>query len=96
LSHSTLQWNGDPEGQGLIIFNFLLKSGNIERLKNGLQHIECARCETTRFWPSLSRDTGAEILEIIAQATAQKHVPVVLELSFANDGRCEWAYVVDL
>jgi hypothetical protein len=58
---------------------------------------ECARCEITRFWPSLSPDTGAGILEIIAQATAQKHVPVILDLDFANDRLlCEWSYVVDL
>ena len=48
-------------------------------------------------WPSLSRDTGAGILEIIAQATEAKPVPVILDLEFANDGLfCEWAYVVNL
>jgi hypothetical protein len=48
-------------------------------------------------WPSLSRVTGAEILVIVSEATAEKPVPVQLALEFANDGLyCEWAYVVDL
>jgi hypothetical protein len=47
--------------------------------------------------PSLSRDTGAKILELIAQATADSYVPVYLNLDFVNDSLfCEWAYVVDL
>ena len=33
------QWDGYPEGQGMDILHFLLNSDNIERLKNGLQHI---------------------------------------------------------
>jgi hypothetical protein len=48
------------------------------------------------FWPSLARETGGEILEIIAQASPQKHVPIFHDLEFANDSFCEWAYVVDL
>jgi hypothetical protein len=49
------------------------------------------------LWPSLSRDTGAKILEIVTQATAEKRVFIVRDLEFANDGLfCEWAYVVDL
>lgn len=50
-----------------------------------------------KAWPSLSRDAGAKILEIIAQATAEKRVPVVLDSDFVYDGLfCEWAYVIDL
>ena len=125
------QYDGFPEreGQGMKILKFLLNSANIERLKNGLQHItilsdesfeqlregvqlhidgrpsnvslskgqcKCAKCEIEEVWPSLSRETGAGIFEIIAQATAEKYVPVLLDLEFANDGLCEWAYVVDL
>ena len=49
------------------------------------------------LWPSLSRDTGAEILEIVAQATTENPVPIQLDLAFANhDLFCEWAYVADL
>ena len=47
-------------------------------------------------FPSFSRNTG-DILEIIAQATAEKHVSINLRLDFANDTHfCVWAYVVDL
>jgi hypothetical protein len=49
------------------------------------------------FYPSLSRDTGARILDVITHAKAERKVPIVFELSFANDWlSCEWAYVVDL
>ena len=49
------------------------------------------------LWPSLSRDTGAKILEIVTQARAEKRVFIVPNLEFANDGLfCKWAYVVDL
>ncbi|KAL5322949.1 hypothetical protein ACEPPN_007474 [Leptodophora sp. 'Broadleaf-Isolate-01'] len=45
----------------------------------------------------LSRDTGARILEIVAQATTENPVPIRLRLAFANDDLfCEWAYVADL
>jgi hypothetical protein len=47
-------------------------------------------------WPSLSGDTGAGILKIITQATAENRVPILLGLRFANDYGCRWAYVVDL
>ncbi|KAL1970424.1 hypothetical protein VTN77DRAFT_5585 [Rasamsonia byssochlamydoides] len=58
---------------------------------------KCGKGEAEPFPPSLSRDSGARILEIIAQATAEKRVPIMLDLEFANDGLfCEWAYVVDL
>jgi hypothetical protein len=120
------QWDGYPEGQGFKIFEFLQDLANIERLKEGLQHIytpskeqlqkikkEIVRLDKeareegllysfeyvaaiNKYWPFLSRDTGARILEIIAESTAEKRVPIQLNLEFANDGYCEWAYVVDL
>jgi hypothetical protein len=50
-----------------------------------------------RNWPSLSRDTGGEILEIIANATAENRVQIDKDLEFVNNGLfCEWVYVVDL
>ncbi|KIW99550.1 uncharacterized protein Z518_11289 [Rhinocladiella mackenziei CBS 650.93] len=57
---------------------------------------KCVKCDIEGFYPSLSRDTGASILKIITEATAEKPVPVELRLGFANDPNCEWAYVVDL
>ncbi|RYP26069.1 hypothetical protein DL767_008172 [Monosporascus sp. MG133] len=47
--------------------------------------------------PSVSRDTGADILRLVADATAEKPVPVVRRIEFLADTCfCEWAYVVDL
>jgi len=44
--------------------------------------------------PSLSRDTGAEILQLIQDAV--EPVPLNLYLKFAAESLfCEWAYVVD-
>lgn len=46
---------------------------------------------------SLSRDTGAGILEMIASATESKPVPIVNDFEFINEPLfCEWAWVVDL
>ena len=45
----------------------------------------------------LSPDTGAKILDIVAQATTKQRVAIKLDLAFANNwSRCKWAYVVDL
>lgn len=46
---------------------------------------------------SLSRNTGAGILELAAQATEKRPVKVVNSLEFINDQlMCEWVYVLDL
>ncbi|KAN0076648.1 hypothetical protein V8E54_006790, partial [Elaphomyces granulatus] len=123
------QWDGYPERQGMTILKFLWGSGNIERLKEGLQNIATLTYEGLKqlrntverdleaekssyhdgsrpitadekiiaLWPSLSRDTGAKVLEIVAQATAGNNVPIVQTLDFANDSMfCQWAYVIDL
>jgi hypothetical protein len=104
------QWDGYPErgGQGMKILRFLRQPGNIKRLKRGLQYItilcinegeasqRLTEIEATEQ-TSLSRDTGAGILEIIAGATDTSYIPIFLNLEFANDGLfCEWAYVIDL
>ncbi|KAK6440705.1 hypothetical protein LTR95_003064 [Oleoguttula sp. CCFEE 5521] len=62
--------------------------------------LENPNAETPMFTqpcpPSLSRDTGAKMLEIIAASTPEAKVPVYLELDFVKDGLfCEWAYVPD-
>ncbi|OQO06323.1 hypothetical protein B0A48_08912 [Cryoendolithus antarcticus] len=47
--------------------------------------------------PSLSRNTGARMLDLIAASTSEAKVPVYTELDFVKDGLfCEWAYVIDL
>ena len=48
------------------------------------------------LFPSLSILMCGEILEIVAQATAEKRVPVSLNPHLIYDDWCEWAYVVDL
>lgn len=46
---------------------------------------------------SLSRNTGAGILELAAQATEERPVKVVNNLEFVdNQLMCEWVYVLDL
>jgi len=46
-------------------------------------------------WPELSRDTGAEILQMIADRP--EGIKLGNALSFAGDSlMCEWAYVIDL
>ncbi|EEH47601.2 uncharacterized protein PADG_03685 [Paracoccidioides brasiliensis Pb18] len=49
------------------------------------------------LYPSLSREAGSDILELIAQSTPEKKILHALELEFANESfSCEWAYVIDL
>lgn len=46
---------------------------------------------------SLSRDTGAGILHMIASATASEPVPILNDFEFIEDSiMCEWAWVVGL
>ena len=33
------QWDGYPNGQGVTILSFLLKEGNIEKLKKALERV---------------------------------------------------------
>ncbi|KAI2627625.1 hypothetical protein GGR54DRAFT_636750 [Hypoxylon sp. NC1633] len=50
-----------------------------------------------KLFPSLSRAVGGQILELIANATADHKLPIQSELEFAADWLyCEWAYIVDL
>lgn len=92
---------GHPGGDGIEILRFL---GNIERLREGLQHVATLTLEGLEQFqetpalltPSLSRrSSGADILKIIAQATAEKRAPISLGL-FAINGWCDWVYIVDL
>ncbi|KAI1778829.1 hypothetical protein F4818DRAFT_455113 [Hypoxylon cercidicola] len=52
---------------------------------------------STEMFPSLSRNTGGKILELIANADAQHRLPIKLDLEFASDSfHYEWAYIVDM
>lgn len=49
----------------------------------------------SKMWPSLSRDTGADILNIVYESANE--VPLTDNSDFLNDDVfCEFAYVVDL
>lgn len=49
------------------------------------------------FPPTLNRDTGAKILDIIAAAQPDDYIPIQLSLEFAVNGLfCEYCYCVDL
>ncbi|KAJ4397478.1 hypothetical protein N0V93_001707 [Gnomoniopsis smithogilvyi] len=134
------QWDGSPEGQGIVVLKFLSDQENIIKLfanldklysptqdnfqefnvraqdfknkaqsrLNELQNLEDVDSIIEEFeetqnqvlkplsyvYPSISRDTGARILEIIANC--DRPVPVVYDLDFIEDSlSCEWAYVID-
>lgn len=64
---------------------------DIERI----QYVNWSMSASKLVCPTLSRDTGADILEMIANA--KEPVPIIKQLDFIYDGLfCEWAYVVDL
>ena len=51
--------------------------------------------EFKKLHPTLHRDTGAEVLNIINQSNAT--VPLENDIEFVKNGlSCEWAYVIDL
>lgn len=48
-------------------------------------------------WPQMTRDTAAEILQVIYSNKSKKGMPLVNQEDFAKDSLfCEWAYVVNL
>jgi hypothetical protein len=53
-----------------------------------------SRYNSVTLWPSLSYKTGAQILELAAQANAENGMPIQLDLKSVK--YCKWAYVVDL
>ncbi|KAI0379330.1 hypothetical protein F5Y04DRAFT_260224 [Hypomontagnella monticulosa] len=104
------QYDGYATGQGVTLFKFLHVEENIARLRAGLAHIyEPTEDEMEKIgddprelgpnkeFPSVSRAVGAQVLELIANATTDRKLPIQSELEFAADTiYCEWAYIVDL
>jgi hypothetical protein len=101
------QWDHYPSGQGLTALRFLRDEANVEKLDKGLYWLYETNDEDIQktaertgdnfhtAYPSLIRDTGAEILELIANAKGA--VPVLLSTDFENDELfCEGVFTVDL
>jgi hypothetical protein len=101
------QWDHYPSGQGLTALRFLRDEANVEKLDKGLYWLyevndediektaERAGENFQTAYPSLTRDTGAEILELIANAKGA--IPVLLNIDFEKDELfCEGVFTVDL
>ena len=102
------QWDGYPSGQGKTILEFLRDKFDREKFISRLNACKLLSDEEvaaldkdfsaddwTKLYPSLSRDTAAEVLEYIQEST--EPVPIQKDFSFAGDSLfCEWAYVIDL
>ena len=113
------QWDGYPDGQGVVALSFLRERMDLEKFKKALDNTrQITEEEFQAAWeaagadgsgwvtfevskqlremrPELSRDTGAEILDIV-----QAHPDGIAlngAIEFAADGlSCEWAWVIDL
>lgn len=97
------QWDGYPEGQGVTALNFLRKA-DLKQFKEKVDALEWlteeelkaidAAGDWTKTHPHLSRDRGAEILELVYNGSATK---LMNKEAFAGDSLMnEWTYVVDL
>jgi hypothetical protein len=99
------QWDGYPRGQGLTALKFLRSKGfNLKKFTEkirGLRWLTDKEVEKvnadpnwTENYPYLSRDAGAQILEMVYK---KKVLGLVNNEEFVGDGlMCEWAYVIDL
>lgn len=101
------QWDGYPEGQGLIVLNFCRRLAGPECLADFKRKAEACRflsdeeidaLNAAGNWKlthsHLSRDIGAKILDCVA---ANDGLELVDSTKFAGESLfCEWAYVVDL
>jgi len=96
---------GAPNCDGYGSIRFLREPGNIERLREGLQHVATLTPEGLEEFrvgydrysvDSLSDIMGSCILDMIAKATAENPLPIFIDLDFALSDFCDWAYVVDL
>lgn len=97
------QWDGYPTGQGATIQEFL-KKVDLEDFKKQVAKLreptdaEVAVVEADENWktnyPHLSRDAGADVLNMIAGGGVEF---VVLDKEFKNDGLfCEYWYDLNL
>jgi len=103
------QWDGYKGGQGRTVLNFL-KSWNRAEFEENLEkvsfiteedaaemnaNLEKTGKEISELYPALSRDTAAEILQMIHNSP--EGLKLSNRLNFASDSLfCEWAYLIDL
>lgn len=105
------QWDGYPSGQGKTVLEFLKSMDRKkfeERLRQSSflsddeieginKQIKDDRLEEKwqRKWPHLSRDAGADILQMVQDSEAG--LKLKDSIAFAADSLfCEFAYVIDL
>lgn len=103
------QWDGYYSGQGICILNFLRDKLDREKFLANLAltfqpddgqietmdaTLKAAGKSIRQLYPSMSRDTGGDILELIQESS--EPLPLRLDVDFAADSLfCEYAYVVD-
>jgi hypothetical protein len=103
------QWDGYPSGQGETVLKFLqqvnrpifeaklraasfLTEADFDAIN---AKIKAEQLDWPEVWPELSRNTGAEILEMVERHDAG--IKLNNQIGFAaNSLMCEWGYVVDL
>jgi hypothetical protein len=102
------QWDHYPSGQGLTALRFLRDEANVDKLDKGLYWLyeveskdvgeivdRIGEDNFVTAYPSLIRDTGAGILELIANAKGA--LPVLLDSDFEKDELfCEGVFTVNL
>lgn len=85
---------GQQANEQMLRLNQAMRDGEQFRHEAIFQICDRALRPLKFVCPSLSRDTGADILDVIADA--EDPVPVRSDLEFVGERDCEWAYVVDL
>lgn len=102
------QWDGYPDGQGATILEFIkteFDEALFRRKLALLRIVSDAEIESLlkdmtkeawgRLYPTLNRDIGGKILQMVQEVPAP--LSVKLDTEFAADSLwCEWCYVVDL
>ncbi|NBR24640.1 MAG: hypothetical protein EBU08_12900 [Micrococcales bacterium] len=99
------QWDGYPSGQGVTALYHAHNAKGIESnlskcyfaSKDELENIDsiiaASKKPIVEMYPTLSRDTCADILGYVAFAT--QNIPLVNESAFENEGMCEGVYTID-
>lgn len=101
------QWDGYPEGQGMVCLEFLQTMfveytfrRNLEKLKfiQTQEELDAINTLYPHCPPEVNRDTGAKILKLIQKGEIESGC-LVNNIGFAVDKSgfdCEWCYVIDL